>query len=89
MQVLQEKVFKGVKNPDSRLFCAVAAYNGGGGNVGRTFTGRKSVRSSLDAINAQSSAQVLETLKSDAPHQETRDYVERVFRRAELYRVSI
>jgi soluble lytic murein transglycosylase-like protein len=89
MQVLQEKVFKGVKNSDSRLYCAVAAYNGGGGNVGRTFTGRKSVQSSLDAINAQSSSQVLETLKSDAPHQETRDYVERVIRRAELYRVSI
>jgi LysM repeat protein len=86
MKVLQDKVFKGVNDPHSRLYCAVAAYNGGGGNVGRTFTGRKSVNGSLDRINAKTPKQVLETLQSTAPHKETRDYVRRVFERAPLYR---
>ena len=86
MQVLQEKVFKGVKEADSRLYCSVAAYNGGGGNVARAMTGQKSVQKSLVAINAITPEQVFKKLQSDAPHQETRDYVQRVFDRSSLYR---
>ena len=86
LKILNERTFKGVKDPASRLYCAVAAYNGGGGNVGRAFTGRKSVRASVATINAASSEQVLQTLQTDAPHKETRDYVKRVFERTALYR---
>jgi membrane-bound lytic murein transglycosylase C len=75
-----------VTDPASRLYCAVAAYNGGGGNVGRAFTGRKSVQASVATINAASSEQVLRTLQTAAPHKETRDYVKRVFERTALYR---
>ena len=86
MQLLQDRIFSGVKNTQSRLYCAVAAYNGGGGNVGRTFSGRKSVQASVNKINAKSPDQVLSTLKKSAPHKETRDYMERVFQRIALYR---
>ncbi len=86
IQVLQEKVFKGVKEADSRLYCSVAAYNCGGGNVARAFTGQKSVQRSIDTINHKSAEQVLQKLKSDAPHKETRDYIQRVFDRTHLYR---
>ena len=86
LKVLKERIFRGVRNPDSRLYCAVAAYNGGGGNVGRAFTGRKSVQASLSSINAATPEQVLQKLVASSPHQETRDYVQRVFARAALYR---
>ena len=86
LRILQERMFEGVEHPTSRLYCAVAAYNGGAGNVGRTFTGRKSVQTSLDKINTSSPEQVLQKLRTAAPHEETRDYVRRVFERTQLYR---
>ena len=85
MKILQERIFKGVTDPSSRLYCAIAAYNCGGGNVGRAFTGRKSVRSSLASINAATPEQVLKRLQTNAP-KETRNYVQHVFNRANLYR---
>ena len=89
MKVLQERVFKNIVDPTSRLYCAVAAYNGGSGNVGRAFTGRKSIRSSLPEINAATPDQVRHTLQADAPHKETRDYVQRVFDRIPLYHADV
>ncbi len=86
LKVLNERTFLDVEDPLSRLYCAVAAYNGGGGNVGRAFTGRKSVRASIATINAASAEQVFSTLQAESPHQETRDYIKRVFDRVTLYR---
>ena len=86
LKILQDRTFKGVEHPESRLYCAVAAYNAGGGRVGHAFTGLSSVRASLPSINAAAPAQVLQRLKSHAPSVETRQYMERVFERAQLYR---
>jgi LysM repeat protein len=86
LRLLQDRIFKGVQHPDSRLYCAVAAYNGGGGSVGKAFTGSRAVSASLVRINAATPLQVLKRLRSSAPRKETRDYMQRVFERAPLYR---
>ncbi len=86
LRLLQDRIFKGVEHPDSRLYCAVAAYNGGGGSVGRAFTGSRAVNASLNRINGATPHQVLSRLRTHAPHKETRDYMQRVFERAPLYR---
>jgi len=86
MQLLQDRIFAKVTNPKSRLYCAVAAYNGGGGNVGRTFSGRKSVQASVNQINSKSPEQVLDMLKKNSPYKETRNYMKRVFQRIAIYR---
>ncbi|MDD2598139.1 MAG: transglycosylase SLT domain-containing protein [Kiritimatiellae bacterium] len=88
IKILQDRIFGDVINSQSRLYCAVAAYNGGAGNVGRAFTGIKSVQNSVNRINSRSSAQVLSTLRNKAPYQETRDYMEKVFQRVALYRTA-
>ena len=88
MKILKDRMFSGVQDPKSRLYCAVAAYNGGAGNVGRTFIGRNSVSASLKTINAMDPDQVFTKLKTETRSKETRQYVERVFERQSLYRTS-
>ena len=41
MTILQDRIFADVTNPQSRLYCAVAAYNGGAGNVLKTFSSNR------------------------------------------------
>ena len=86
MKILKDRTFSGVKNPESRLYCAIAAYNGGGVNVGRAFTGRKSVMASVDTINSKSPAEVRRRLEKNAPYKETRQYVKKVLDRVAIYR---
>jgi LysM repeat protein len=86
MKILGDKVFSKVTNPRSRLYCSVAAYNAGSRNVGKTFTGRKSVQASVGTINSMSPEQVYQRLKTSAPSRETREYVKQVFERTAIYR---
>jgi membrane-bound lytic murein transglycosylase C len=86
LALLLEKTFSEVENPTSRLYCAVAAYNGGSSSVARTFTQQHSVRLALKAINGCSPNEVLMKLTTEAPNEETQDYVRHVFQRILLYR---
>ncbi len=86
MKILKDRTFSGVKNPESRLYCAIAAYNGGGVNVGKAFTGRKSVQSSLSTINSKSPAEVRSRLERNSPYKETRQYIKQVLDRVAIYR---
>ena len=86
IRILKDRTFAGVEDPQSRLYCAVAAYNGGSINVGQTFTGRKSVQESLDAINSKSPEEVRERLERHSPYRETREYVKQVLGRVAFYK---
>ena len=70
--------FRGVEDMNSRLYCAISAYNTGPGNVARAFTGKYNVKNALPQINAMTSDQVLEHLKQNLPYEETRTYVAKV-----------
>ncbi|MBW7888854.1 MAG: DUF3393 domain-containing protein [Bacteroidetes bacterium] len=78
--------FKGVKDPKSRIYCAISAYNTGPGNVAKAFTkDKRSVPQALPKINAMTSDEVLKYLKENLPFEETRKYVGTVSERMGLY----
>lgn len=86
LHMLLEKSFRGVNDPVSRLFCAIAAYNTGAGNVSRAFIGTTKLGNAIPKINGMTSDQVYNHLRAYLPYQETKDYVERVSKRMNAYR---
>jgi membrane-bound lytic murein transglycosylase C len=85
----------GIKHNDSRLWCTIAAYNTGSGNVLATFAGRYSQarhgsraewrKAAFDRINSMSPEQVYQTLHRDLPYEETRNYIKKVRERMPKY----
>lgn len=86
LHMLLEKSFGKVNDPVSRLFCAIAAYNTGAGNVSRAFIGTTKLGNAIPKINSMTSDQVYTHLRAYLPYQETKDYVERVSKRMGAYR---
>jgi len=78
--------FKDVKDPLSRLYCTIAAYNTGPGNVARAFTGTRNLRKAIRVINTMSPEEVYKTLLERLPYNETKMYLKKVVKRISLYR---
>lgn len=87
LNILDTRYLSAIKNPQSRLYCVICAYNTGAGNVARAFSGNTSVSSAAKRINAMSPKQVYAHLKRRLPYDETRQYLVRVTDRLEQYRV--
>jgi membrane-bound lytic murein transglycosylase C len=85
LSMLHTRYLKGVSDPKSRLYCAIAAYNTGTGNVAKAFIGRASMQRAYGVINQLSSERVFEILKNDLPYAETRKYVVKVTDRLATY----
>jgi membrane-bound lytic murein transglycosylase C len=85
LNILYYRYFKKVENPESRLLCAISAYNTGPGNVARAFTGNRNLRKAIPTINSMTPEQVYARLRAHLPYQETRDYVKRVSQRIKAY----
>lgn len=86
LHILFYRYLKAVENPTSRLFCTIAAYNTGAGNVARAFTGdSRSVNKAAPMINSLTPQQVYQRLKRDLPYDETRRYIEKVSTRMGKY----
>jgi len=97
--------FKGVKNPVSRLYCSIAAYNTGAGNVAcafnstsRNYKGRVICKRSrgdyriskaVSKINSMSSKEVYNYLINNLKYDEARNYLKRVMSRYILYLHSL
>jgi len=78
LNLLDTRYLKAVKDPKSRLFCAIAAYNTGAGNVARAFTGNTSVSSAAKHINRMTSTQVYAHLRKNLKYEEARNYLYKV-----------
>ncbi len=86
---------RGIQNDRARLWCSVAAYNTGPGNVFRTFAGRYTragfgSRSKWRAaaraeINGMDGEEVFDTLRRKLPYRETRRYMEKIRDRMPKY----
>lgn len=70
--------FKGVKNPETRLYCTISAYNTGPGNVSRAFTGNRKLADAIPVINGMTPERAYDTLVKKLPYDETRTYLQRV-----------
>lgn len=80
LAILRDRYLDEIVNPESRLYCMIAAYNTGAGNVAKTFhpTGQKRISSAVVEINKLTPEQVYEKLEKELPYQETRAYISKV-----------
>lgn len=85
LHILYYKYLLPIKDPTSRLYCAIAGYNTGAGNVARTFVGNNSVQKAAAVINTMTPQKVYEYLLSNLPYAETRHYLQRVHSRSQKY----
>ena len=84
--LLKNHYFKNVKNPESALYCAVASYNTGPGNLSRAFVGQPRLKPAIDRVNTMDPEEVFTHLRAHLPYEETRDYIKRVRDRMSLYK---
>ncbi|MEE2729333.1 MAG: transglycosylase SLT domain-containing protein [Pseudomonadota bacterium] len=85
LSVLYYGYLSEIKNPESRLYYTIAAYNAGASSVARAFVGKASFQAAVETINNMTPEQVLERLITKAPRKETRLYVEKVLKRRAYY----
>ncbi|MBL7076610.1 MAG: DUF3393 domain-containing protein [Kiritimatiellae bacterium] len=85
MHILSNRYLKKITHPLSRMFCAIAAYNTGAGNVARAFTNTRSVNQAAPVINDMSPDEVYTRLRNDLPYEETRNYIKKVTERMPQY----
>lgn len=85
LQFLRRKVFRGVQDDRKALYCIVAAYNTGAGNVSRAITGNRGVRKAIPLIEGMSAKDLYARLRKDLPYKETREYIKKVTERMTLY----
>ena len=85
LSVLYYDYLKDIKNPESRLYYTLAAYNAGASSVARAFVARPSFTDAVAVINRMTPQQVLERLIKQAPQRETRQYVQKVLKRRAHY----
>lgn len=85
LHILYYSYLKRIKNPQSRLYCAIAAYNTGTGNVAKTFIGSYNINKASVKINRMSSREVYNTLMKNLPYNETKKYLKKVNNRVSAY----
>jgi len=85
LHVLYHNYLRKVKDPKSRMYCAIAAYNTGTTNVARAFIKRKNFSRAVKKINKLSPDEVYRTLTKRLPFKETRDYVKKVTKKMKKY----
>jgi membrane-bound lytic murein transglycosylase C len=88
LNILYYNYLKGIRNEESRLYCAIAAYNTGAGNVAKAFTGKMRLNDAVEKINSMTPQQVYDHLVAELPHDETRQYLVKVHSRIPKYRAE-
>ncbi len=89
LHILYFRYLKKIKNPKSRLFCTIAAYNTGAGNVAKAFTGKTNINSASRIINKMTPEEVHQKLLKDLPHAETKNYLKKVYDRTFMYDILL
>ena len=78
LDLLFRRYLRSITDEQSRLYCTIAAYNTGAGNVAKAFTGKTSVGAAASLINALSAEEVYQHLIENLPYDETRNYLRKV-----------
>jgi len=85
LNILYYRYLSSIENPKSRLYCTVAAYNTGAGNVAKAFTGKTNIREASKIINKMTPEQVYNKLLTSLPYEETINYLKKVNERIAIY----
>ncbi len=88
LHMLWHSYFAQVRDPQSRLYCVIAAYNTGMGNVARAVYGSKRLAPAINVINGMTPDALYERLQAQLPYDETRHYLARVIENREHYRLN-
>jgi membrane-bound lytic murein transglycosylase C len=84
--LLKNRYFGSIKDPDSQLYCSIAAYNTGPGNVAYAFTGTRAIDAATRVINTMENAEsVYNHMIGSLPFTETRRYLALVIERMGMY----
>ena len=83
LHILQNRYLADINNKTSQEFSMISAYNGGAGNVLKTFDSNRSV--AMKKINQYSSAVVYNKLRYNHPREESRKYLEKVTKAKKNY----
>ncbi len=86
LYILFYRYLKNIEDPKSRLYCSIAAYNTGAGNVARAFVGTANIGKAVRVINRMSPGAVYDRLIEKLPYSETKHYLKKVSKRLEIYR---
>ncbi len=86
LHILYYRYLKKIENPESRLYCAIAAYNTGAGNIAWAFTGKYNMPNAASKINAMTPDKVYERLLSDLRFDEPKNYLINVKKRMSAYK---
>ena len=84
--LLKNHYFRNVKDPQNALYCAVASYNTGAGNLSRSLAGRARIQPAIDRVNTMDPDELYAYLRENLPYEETRDYIRKVRERMALYK---
>ena len=79
------KYMKKIKNPTSRLYCTIAAYNTGAGNVAYAWLGNYNIYKAAAEINKMSSQEVYDHLIAHLKYDEARHYLKKVNAKMDQY----
>lgn len=85
LHIVYFKYLRHINDPLSRLYCSIAAYNTGAGNVARSFVGTNNIKKASEKINTMTSDEVYKHLMRNLPYNETKDYLQRVNDRRYVY----
>lgn len=78
LYILMNEYLTDIEDPKSRLYCAIAAYNTGIGNLAKAFNnGRRGLKTAISNINDMPSDEVLKVISSKT-HTETQRYIVKV-----------
>jgi membrane-bound lytic murein transglycosylase C len=85
LHILYYRYLRGIKDPTSRLFCAICAYNTGAGNVAKAFVGNHNIYQATKKINNMTSIEVYGRLIKYLPYKETKRYLKKVYKKLLMY----
>lgn len=85
LHILYYKYLRKIKNPDSRLYCTIAAYNTGTGNIAYAFTKEYNMNKAAPIINKLSPQEVYAKLLQNLRFDEPKRYLKKVSKRMAAY----
>jgi len=85
LHILYYNYLKKIKNPQSRLFCTIAAYNTGAGNIAYAFTRKYNMSKAAPIINKLEPQEVYLKLMRSLRWDEPKKYLKKVSKRMSAY----
>jgi membrane-bound lytic murein transglycosylase C len=85
LHILSSQYLKDIADSQSKIYCILASYNTGVGNLSKTFVQQKNLRKAISKINTLSSKQTYDHLMANLPADETKHYIQKILARKQYY----